>query len=268
MFFAPLLAAMWMSLHDWSLLGRHEFNGLENYARALADSHLLRAALFTISYALVVTPLTLIVAYLLAVLVRGRIPLIGIARTAVFLPVVVGMAAACYLFTLELHPDLGIYSALLQGLGMTNGPVPWLLDPTTSVPTVAVVTTWKTVGFGTIILMAAMQAVPAELHEAAKVDGAGALAYEFRVMLPLIRRSLALVTILTVIGSFLTFDQFYILTKGGPRQSTETLVMTVYDTAFVKYQVGYATAICILILAALLTVTATQLRLSREDAET
>ena len=191
----------------------------------------------------------------------------GVPRTIYFLPVVLGMATAGYMFILEFDPQLGVYSKILNGLGIAaHNPVGWLTSPTSALISISVMVTWKTAGFGMLILMSAMQAIPADMYEAAQVDGAGWLSKELWITLPLIRRAIALVLIFTLVGAFLGFDEFFVLTQGGPDGATTTRPSTL-PTGFDSFELGYASALSVIMLIILLFMTNVQLWLLRDTTE-
>lgn len=266
-FLAPLVLLVWISLHNWPLLGQTTYTGLSNYRQMVHDGIFGKALVFTAEYTAIVTPVQLAIGYLLAVMVRGRMRGAGFFRTVYFMPVVVGFAATAYVFLVMLTPGIGVINAILSELGLTNGQTNWVTSPGLALFVAIVLITWKTIGIAMILFMAAMQAVPEELYEAAKVDGASWLRREFRVTMPLIRRTTALVLVLTVAGSFLAFDQFFILTQGGPDNATLTAVLWIYTTAFVQYRIGYAAALSIVLLVVLVVLSMVQIRALRRPDE-
>jgi multiple sugar transport system permease protein len=145
-------------------------------------------------------------------------------------------------------------NAVLRGTGLTSSYVQWLARPGLALGVVVVFTVWKTLGTAMILYMVGMQAVPTELYDAAQVDGASAWQREILVTVPLLRRTIALVLLLTIVGSFLVFDPFYILTQGGPNYSTLTAVLWVYTAGFVNYRLGYAAALSVVLMALLIVV--------------
>jgi multiple sugar transport system permease protein len=198
-------------------------------------------------------------------MVRRKLRGVGFFRTVYFMPVVTGFAATAYVFLVMLIPGVGVVNTIVKALGLSNGQTNWLTNPSLAMIVAVILITWKTVGIAMILFMAAMQAVPEELYEAAKVDGAGWWRRETRITVPLIRRTTALILVLTVAGSFLAFDQFFILTQGGPNSATLTLVLWVYTNAFVRYRLGYSATLCIAILAILIVLSIGQIRILRTE---
>jgi multiple sugar transport system permease protein len=266
-FLLPLGLVVWMSLTNWPLLGEAKFVGGHNYALMFHDRVFGDSLLFTLKYTIIVTPIQLVLGYFLAVLVRSKIRGVGFFRTIYFMPVVVGFAATAYVFLVMLTPGIGVVNAVLHGLGLTNGQTDFLTSPNLALMVAVLLITWKTVGIAMILFMAGMQAVPEELYEAAKVDGAGWWRRELRITLPLIRRTTALVLVLTVAGSILAFDQFFILTQGGPDNATLTAVLWIYTTAFIQYRFGYAATLSIVLLLLLILLSIVQIRALRRGDE-
>ncbi|MFF9100941.1 carbohydrate ABC transporter permease [Streptomyces rubrogriseus] len=264
-FLIPLVLMFWMSLNNWPLLGSvQRYIGTQNYADIASDRMFGRSLLFTLKYVVIVTPIQLVLGYGLAMLVRRKFRGVGIFRTTYFFPVVVGFASGAYIFLVFVQPESGLFDQVMQGLGITSENLPWLSDTNLALLVVVLMITWKTVGTAVILLMVGMQAIPDEVGEAALVDGAGRWKRELYIMLPLMRSSIALVLILTVTGAFLAFDQFFVMTHGGPDQSTVTIVMWIYTTAFVQYRLGYSAALSIALLVILILFTVVQIRALRE----
>lgn len=267
-FLAPLAVSVWMSVSNWPLLGEHSFIGLANYTRLVQDPLVHRALLFTLEFALVITPLTFLVGLGLALLVERRRPGVGVIRTAVFAPVAIGFASASYLFLALTNTATGVFGRVLVDLGVTQTPVNWLLDSGLAMVLVVLVTVWKTAGFAMVALMNGLHSIGKDIEDAARVDGAGQLRLLVQIKLPMMKNSIAFALTFTAIGAFLTFDQFYILTGGAPNNSTITAVYRIYNTAFTQGQLGYAAAFSLVFLVLLLAVTTTQLVLLRRGADT
>ncbi len=262
-FLMPLVMTVWMSLHAWPLLGAHRFIGLANYAAAWADLRFWNALRFTALYTAVVTVAIFVVAFPLALFVERPRPLNGLYRTAFFLPVVVGFASASLLWSWLLDVDAGLFSPAAADLGLTAGKFNLLATFTPAFWSVIVMVVWKAAGFTMVIIMTGLQAVPADLQEAAKLDGAGALARLWLITLPLIRRTLALALVISVSGSVLAFDQFYIILRGGPRNQTVTAVYWIFNQSFVSFKLGYGAALSVVLLVILVVLSVAQLALLR-----
>ncbi|PWG14838.1 ABC transporter permease [Streptomyces sp. V2] len=267
-FLFPLALVAHMSLSDWPLLaGDRGGNAPENYTD-VTDSSLFRPAVrFTLLYTAVVTVVLLGLALLLALLVQESRPGAGFFRTVYFLPGALGLTSASLLFWGLYSPTTGPLSKTLERLGLVDDPVSFLGSPTAALWSTVFLVVWKFAGFYMLILLVGLQRIPHELYEAARMDGASRSQIFRSITLPLLRPSLALSLLLCVTGSLLAFDQFFVLTKGGPDNSTVTVVQLIYREAFQKLNLGTAAALSIIVLAALLLLNALQFRgLRREDA--
>jgi multiple sugar transport system permease protein len=264
-FVLPLGMTFVMSLHDWPLLGSHSFIGLDNYARLLSDRQFWNSLGFTTKYTLLITPVIFILAFILAMLVNLPLRFIGFFRTAYFLPVVIGLGTSSLLWVWLLNDRVGMFNALLVSLGLIPQPVVWLGYPDLALGTIIVSVVWKTVGFTMVLLLTGMQAIPEELYQAAMVDGAGFLARVRYITMPLLRRTFALALVLSVIGSYLAFDQFYIMTRGGPQNQTISVVYWIFNNSFTYYRMGYGAALSVVLLVILVILSSIQLYLLRDE---
>jgi len=265
MFIFPLLMTGWMSLHNWPLLGQATFLGIQNYVAMVQDSQFWASLWFTTQYTLLVTPPIFILAFLLALLVNSALRGIGIFRTIYFIPVVIGLGTSSLLWVWLLNDRVGIFNGILLDLEWIQQPVIWLVDKNLAMTAIVVSIVWKTVGFSMILLLAGMQAVPDELYQAAEVDGASYWQRLWYILLPLLRSTFALALVLSVIGSYLAFDQFYIMTRGGPQNQTITAVYWIFNNSFTYYKLGYGAALSIGLLAILGLLSILQLRVLRDD---
>lgn len=262
-FVIPLGLLAVMSFFNWPLLGRVRPNGLDNYARVFTDQAFGQAIVFTLQFTAVLVPLSIVVSYLAAVMVRSGSRYSGFLRTSFFLPVTIGFTAAAYMFSVLLLPNTGLVNVALRSVGVTDGSTTWFTQVNTAFWAAVIITLWKSIGVAMILLMASMQAIPLEIYESAKIDGAGWFRREWSLTIPLIRRQIALALILALSGTFLTFDQFYVLTDGGPSGQTLTAVFYNYIQSFVRYNLGYGAAISMVITAIILVIVVIQLRVLR-----
>lgn len=244
----PLGFAVYISLTNWPLVGPFHFIGLANYVQLSQDATYGQTVLFTLKYTAIVTLPIFLVGYGLALLVRSNRPAAIVFRTIFFLPYVVGLATESYMLVLELQPGSGAVNYLLSRIGIVKETTAWLVNANLALTAIAVLVVWFASGLTMMLLMAGMQGVPKELYESAAMDGASWWDREFHVTLPLLRGTIALSLIISVIGSFLAFTQFYILTQGGPGTSTDTVVMWIYQVGFVQLQLGEATAMSIVLM--------------------
>ena len=261
----PLGYAVYISLTNWPLLGPYHFVGLANYKQLLHDSGFKHSVVFTLTYTAIVTPPIFMVGYGLAALLRANRFGSKVFRTIFFLPFVVGLSTVSFMFEIELQPNSGGVDFLLSKLGIVSDSHAWTVNQTSALIAISVIVVWFASGLTMLILTGGMQSIPQELYEAADVDGASWWAKEWRITLPMLRRSIALALIISIIGSFLAFNQFYILAQNNV--GLETVVEWIYQTAFTRFQVGYATAMAICLVVVIALITSAQFLLLRDDTE-
>jgi multiple sugar transport system permease protein len=260
-FIIPLGYMIWMSFEQYPLLGAHKFIGLQNFRDAFSDGTFLDAVRLTLEYTVLVVPLLLIVGLALASLVRHNRRGASFFRTVYFLPVVVGFASASYLWYWLVDPRVGPLPYILRSLDIGKQTDPWLGGMPGALLVVTLMVVWKVSGLTMLLLMTGLQSIPEDVTEAARVDGAGRWRTMRSITLPLLRPTIALVLILTTAGSFLAFDQFYVITSGGPSNQTLTIAFWIYHTSFVNFRLGYGAALSVLLALVLLVISAVQLRL-------
>jgi multiple sugar transport system permease protein len=266
-FLLPLALTLWMSFNDWTIFGSVHYIGTENYRTLTQDQIFLNSIWFTAKYTIIVCPLICGVGFALALLVRQPLRGVGLFRTAFFLPVVIGLGTASYLWVWLYNDQVGAIDGLLRHFNIIHAPIEWLAEANTGLAAVIIMIVWKASGFAMLLFLVGMQAIPTELYEAARVDGAGFWRQLTSITLPLLRRTFALVIVLVVTGSFLAFDQFYIMTHGGPQNQTITVVLRIVQQAFIYFKLGYASALAIALLLILLVITLAQLYLLRGSPE-
>lgn len=264
-FVVPVIYMVYMSFYNWPLLGNREFIGLRNYTDALQDPRFIEPVKFTILYTVVIVPALLVAGLGMASLVKAKRPGSGVFRTLFFLPVVVGFAAAGYLWLWFVNPRVGPLPEALRDLGLGTFEDPWLGTATGALLVVSLMVLWKFSGFTMLLFMTGMQAIPDDVVEAARVDGASRWRIFRSITVPLLRRTIALVVILTTAGSLLAFDQFFVMTRGGPNNETMTVVYAIYRQSFSSFRLGYGAALSVMLAAVLLVISAVQLRLLRSD---
>jgi len=261
----PLGFAIYMSLTNWPLIGPYHFTGASNYAALGKDPGFIHSVLFTLLYTAIVTIPILVVGYALAVLVRSNRRGSVFLRTAFFLPYVVGLPTLSYIMLLELQPKSGAVNFILAKLGLTNGATAWLVNTNLALAATCILVIWFASGFTMVLLVGGMQSISDDLYESADVSGATWWQKELHITLPLLRPTIALSLIISIIGSFLAFNQFFILTQGGPGTSTFTVVMWIYQTAFVQLHVGAAAAMSVVLVAVVGLISAVQFLLLRDN---
>jgi multiple sugar transport system permease protein len=262
----PFLQMIWVSLHSWSLITPPRFIGLANFERALSDDQFWVSLWFTLKYTLLITPILMIGGYLIAVMTSVNSPLRRLTRTVLFVPVVIGLGASSLLWFWLFSPNYGLINKFLLDVGLIGDPILWLgVDADRSNWAVITSVVWKVLGFGVILFVAAIQAIPSEVNEASMVDGASLRQRVSRVMLPMTMRTVLLVTLVSVIGSLLAFDQFYLMTAGQPHNETATSVFWVYQNSFPFLKLGYGAALSLILAAIILAFTIGQMVLTRRS---
>ena len=262
----PLGFGVYVSLTDWPLVGAYHFTGLANYQALVHDPLFTQSLEFTLLYTAIVTLPILAVGYVLALLVRANRPGASVFRTRLFNPFIGGLGTESYMAVVELQPTSGTVNLLLSRVGIVKSTTAWLVHTGLAITAVCVLVVWFASGLTMMLLMAGMQAIPAELYESARVDGASWWAAERRITLPLLRRSIALSLIISVIGSFLAFNQFYIMTQGGPGTSTTSVVMAIVTTGFSQFNIGLASAMSVVLVVVVGLITFLQYRFLQRDA--
>ena len=251
--FAPLLYAFYMSLHDWELLGTAQFIGIGNYAELFSDDKFYNSLTNTVLFSIGLVPLNIILALLLASLLKDKFVGISFFRTAIFVPVVTSLIVWAIVWKYLLGAELGFINQFLALLGI-EGPK-WLLDSKTALISVIVISVIKNVGLNMVLFLTAMQQVPGELYESAELDGASPFRQFRQITLPLITPTIFLTMIITTIGAMKVFGQVYVMTRGGPNNSTQVLVYYIWETAFKHFDMGYASAIAFILFFILLLFT-------------
>jgi multiple sugar transport system permease protein len=255
----PIGFAIWISLNNWPLFGDIHFVGLSNYFNLIHDPVFVQSIGFTLLYTAIVTPPILVFGYGLAMFVRKNRRGTKAFRTMFFLPTVVGLSTLSFLYYVELRPGSGLVNTTLEALHITDGQTSWSLNWITGLLAVSFLVVWFAAGTTMMLVLGGMQSISAEIYEAALIDGANKWQQEVSITLPLLRRNLAMALVLSVIGSFLAFQQFLIITNGGPGTQTTTVVMWIYHKAFLSQQIGSATAMGIVVMLIIALLTAIQL---------
>jgi multiple sugar transport system permease protein len=258
----PLCQLVVTSLTDRSLLGGGRFVGFDNYLHMWRDTGFWRALKFTAQYTLILTPILMVLGYALALLTVENTRLKKATRTVVFLPVVIGLSTSSLLWFWLLDPEVGLIDKALVDMHMLNEPVEWFVSADLAFWAVVISITWKVVGFGMVLFVTGIQAIDADILEAATIDGAGYWRRVRLIVLPLTRRVFLLTTLVSAIGSMLAFDQFYIMTSGGPRGQTFTAVYSIYQNSFVSFKLGYGAALSVTLMLIILVFSALQIALT------
>ena len=266
-FVVPVIAALVLSFTDFDIYGvadRHNvrFIGLDNYRRLLATPLFWSALRNTVFFVVVGAPLSIAASLGAAVLLNAQVVRArGVFRTALFAPVVTTVVAVAVIWRYIFHARYGFLNYVLGWIGIH--PIDWLGDPHWSMPAMIVFAVWKNFGYNMIIFVAGLQAIPADLYEAARIDGAGRFAQFRFITVPALAPTMLLVTILTMVGYFQLFAEPYVMTRGGPDQSTTSVLYFMFEEGFKWWNLGYASAVAFVLFAIMLGGTLLQLALAR-----
>ncbi|BBA34119.1 sugar ABC transporter permease [Methylocaldum marinum] len=266
-FFLPAAASLFLSFTDFDIyalgdLERLRFVALENYLRLLRDPLFWTALKNTLYFVLIGGPLSVAVSLGAALLVNHRLVRFkGLFRSLLFLPVVTTLVAIAVVWRYLYHPRHGFLNYLLGQFGL--GPVDWLGDPDWAMPAIILMAIWKNFGFNMIIFIAGLQSIPTRLYEAAVIDGANAWRQFRHVTLPMLAPTFVFVTVITMIGYFQLFAEPYVMTQGGPANSTLSVALLMFQEGFRWWNLGYAAAVAFTLFLIVLAGTLLQLRLRR-----
>jgi multiple sugar transport system permease protein len=263
----PLGFSLYMSFHDWDMFSPAKFVGLANYRSLFAEDPLFNIALRnTVVYTLGTVVPTVLISLAVAGVLNRKIKGMAIFRTIIFLPLAVSSVVMAVVWQFVFNTNNGLLNIILGWIGID--PIPWLVDPKYAMASLCIVSVWRSVPFATVILLAAMQGVPENLYEAARLDGAGELRQFMSITVPLIRSAVSFVVVISIIHAFQAFDLVYVLTgrNGGPETATYVLGIMLFQHAFAFLEFGYASALAWVMFAILLVLTVVQLRLGRRRA--
>ena len=256
--FFPLFKSIYLSLFASDPFGRGNgiFVGMKQYGIALNSPTYREGLKITVLYTLYTVPLGILVALGLAVLANARVRGIGFFRTAFAVPIGVSVAASALTFALFFNPSSGVLNYLLRSVGLP--PVAWLTQPSSALWAIAILSIWVGLGFNFIVILSGLQSIPEDLYESAKIDGASNLRIFSAITLPLLSPTLFFVLVVSIIGAFQSFTQIDLLTKGGPANSTNVVVYSIYRDAFVNFNSGYASVQAVILFVIILVLTLIQ----------
>ncbi len=270
-FILPVIAALVLSVTDFDIYaigdaGNARFVGVANYVQLFGSPLFWQAIGNTFYFALIGGPLTIGASLGAALLVNARAARFrGFFRTVYFVPFVTTLVAVAIVWRYLYHPQYGLLNYALGAFGID--PIDWLGDPRWAMPAIILLAVWKNFGYNMLIFIAGLQGVPAELYEAAELDGAGPLRRFWHVTLPMLRPTLLFVAVITMIGYFQLFAEPYVMTQGGPLRATTSLVLLMYEEGFRWWRMGYAAALAFVLFAVMLAWTFLQSRLQRGEAK-
>ena len=262
--FLPIIASLALSLFSWDVISPPQFVGLKNFRRLVADSATVHSFGVTLVLAVGIVVLQLTLGLALAVLVNQRKSTWAKTtfRTVFYLPLLASTAAVSIFMGYLFDAKFGVINYYLNILGVSS--VPWLTSTWGSMITIVLIAVWQQVGFTFVLFVAALTSVPTDVLEAAAIDGAGPLRTLFQVKIPLISPTILFATVVAMINALQLFDQPFIMTKGGPGTATTTATIVMYQTGFQNLQFGYASAIAIVLLLIILTITGIQFLAARK----
>jgi ABC-type sugar transport system permease subunit len=258
----PILFAFYISLTEWSLIGTPEFVGLGNYVELLGDGQFWRSLYNTLVYTVGTVPTSIALGLLVAVGLNRKLPGRALLRSLFFVPVIISLVAVALIASWMFNDNYGVINAALKAVGFEG--VPWLSSPVWAMPSLIITTLWIRIGFCMVIYLAALQSIPVELYQAAQVDGATSWRQFRHITWPLLGPTTFLLLILNVIYSLHVFDLIYVMTGGGPGFSTTVLVQYIYQMAFQESEMGYASAVGVVLYFLLMAFTVFQWRMTRQ----
>lgn len=260
--FLPIAASLYMSFHTWDMVSPPELVGLKNYARLVSRDRLFWKVLGnTFKYAGWIIVPSVTFPLILAALLDRPIRLRYLYRLAFFLPLVTSVVAVGLMFRWLYDGEFGLINYVLSWVRI-DGPN-WLSDVFWAMPAVAMVTVWQGLGYNMVLYLAGLQGIPDHLYEAATIDGAGPLSRFFKITIPLLTPTMFFILVMSVIGTFQTFGLIYVMTQGGPINSTNVYIYYLWQMAFGSSKMGYASAMAWILAMVIFTITMIQVRLAR-----
>jgi multiple sugar transport system permease protein len=249
----PILSAFYLSFHRYTLLEPPVWRGLDHYVELLGDPRFRKAIINTLLFALMTVPVGTCLSLLLAALINKPLRGILLYRTAYYLPVVASFVAVSFIWLWLFEPQFGMLNQLLGLVGLSG--LSWLRDPSTALLSIAILSIWKNAGFNMVIFLAGLQGIPQYLYEAAEIDGANAVQRFRHITIPMLSPTTFFVFVVYFIGALQMFVQSWILTQGGPLDSTLTVVYLIYQNGFENLKMGYACAMSVVLFAFIAAVT-------------
>lgn len=263
-----LLFSLYLSFSSWDLLSGIsgiKFNGFANYVIMFTDDPTIMTALKNnLLYTFLTVPIPIAIALVLAVVIHSKVHFKDYFKVTFFIPYISSIIAVAAVWSALFHPSLGPINQFLMDIGISSPPK-WLVDPKTSLLSIAIITSWAGLGYTIIIFLAGLTNISEELYEAAEIDGATTLQKFFKITVPLLRPTIFFLFITMLIGSFKVFDIIAFLTEGGPNNSSSVLVFRIYEEGFKNYNMGYASAISWLLFAIIGLVTALTWKMNKEN---
>ena len=255
----PTIGAFFISTMDWALINDPTFAGLSNFQRLINDSRFWITLRNTAYYVFVRVPINVLISLILAVLLNQNIRGRNFFRTLLFVPVVLSLVSVAIMWR-PIVMSSGILNQVLARVGI--GPIPWITSSRYAMPTIIMIGIWREIGYFMVIFLAGLQSISSHYYEAARIDGASGMQQFFRITIPLVSPTTFFITVVAMIWSFQIFDLTTVLTGGGPRNATNTLVMYIYQQGFQNFRMGYAAALGVVLFFIVLTLTVIQKQIS------
>lgn len=259
----PVGFSIVLTFHKWNIISPMEYAGLNNYVRLFNDKTFFQSIFNTLFFLVIHIPLQIIVALFLAEVLNQKIKFRGAFRGAFFLPVIVSGVVVTILWQQLYGYDTGLLNRLITSIGLNK--IGWLTDPNVAMASIAVMATWKNVGLYIVLFLVGLQTVPTQYYEAADLEGATHLQKFFKITLPMINPTIFMVVILSTIGGFSLFIEPYIMTGGGPLNSTISAVLYIYKQGFFYYHMGYAATLGLFFALIILAVVVIQKKFVEKD---
>lgn len=257
-YFVPTVRGLYFSFTNWDMLREPTFVGVDNYTKLMSDPQFWRSLQVTLYYVLLNIPIQTALATGLAVLM-DRIAKSSLIRGIFIMPWLLPPVLVAMVWLWMLDPSLGFVNQVLQAIGIPRQP--FLGSPDQAMPAIALINNWQYTGYTALLIYAGLQTIPKEVYEAASIDGASETRTFFSITVPLLRPVLVFVLVTSIIGSFQIFDTIAVTTKGGPVDATRVITWYIYEYAFSRFQMGYATAIAFVLFVILLVATLAQMRI-------
>ncbi len=244
--FYPIVYMIYLSFFEWNLIGDKKFIFLNNFIEMYSSDTFWQAMNNSFTYMFLTVFLSVLLALPLALYLNKKGVVSSFLQSVVFSPYVVSLISVAFIWVWLMDSDYGLLNYILNILGFSS--VDWLGDPKVALISLAMVSIWKSVGYNTIVILSAMQTIPRFLYEAAELDRAGKGTVFFRITIPMISPTLFFIVLMNMIASFKVFETVSVMTQGGPMNSTNTLVYSIYEYAFQFYKIGYASAIGVVLM--------------------
>ena len=259
----PVLFCFFLTFNKWNIISPMKFIGIDNYSRLFQDRLFWKAIGNTLKFLLLHIPLQLVVSLFLAYLLNQKIKAASFFRASFFMPVIVSGVVVTILWQQLLGYDAGLINRILISLGATK--IGWLVNPDVAIYAIAIMATWKNVGLYVILFLVGLQTVPTQYYEAAKMEGATRWQQFYHITLPMINPTIFMVVILSTIGGFSLFIEPYIMTGGGPLNTTLSAVLYIYKQAFQYYNMGYSATLGFFYAFMIMTVVVLQKKLIEKE---